>query len=651
MKTALFQMDILPNRIDKNLSNMLEQISIAKKNDCDIICFPELCLSGYMVGDLFSDDSYCRELMLCNDIIRDESDGIVIAYGNIFFDEFIDKRCPGGYHPNKDGRLRRYNAAYVYHNKNAVNKIKEIPQIPVGIQIKTLLPDYRYFHESRYFFSVQDIADEFSLDIADIYSPFLLNMPGGLVKAGFELCEDLWCKDYRFKENALNPSGFLINNGAEIIFNLSASPFTIGKNNARDRRIKFLKEECSSGFVPFVYLNCVGAQNNGKNILSFDGGSTVYNKNAAVVLRATESYKEELIFWDGSAVIAVEKTHRPDIEEKYFAIINGLRHLKNMTGSETEPAFVIGLSGGIDSSLVAVLLTIAFGKNNVLGINMPTRYNSDLTKNCAKKLSENLGIDYVEIPIENMVSQNASLVEISGEKYGIKLSNFNLENIQAKIRGASILSNCAAMFNRLFTNNGNKLETALGYATLYGDVSGAISPIGDLIKTEVYEMSRFINESVFKNEVIPGNLFPDNNFNFSEGSIIPSAELKENQIDPMKFGYHCAVLTVYTNFNKASIVDICRWYLERTLEKNLNISKDLILRWEIDKPKIFIEDIEWFDKKFRQNVFKRVQSPPVIITSKSAFGYDIRESILPYYEMKQYKILKNEILGISNYYE
>ncbi|MBU0536073.1 MAG: NAD(+) synthase, partial [Nanoarchaeota archaeon] len=279
----------------------------------------------------------------------------------------------------------------------------------------------------------------------------------------------------------------------------------------------------------------------------------------------------------------------------------------------------------------------------------PTAYNSTKTKQAAALIAENLGIDYVEIPIEDMVDVNKRLLESLKTDGDARLTDIGEENVQAKIRGTSILSNLAAKRGAIFTNNGNKLETALGYATLYGDVGGAFAPIGDLTKEEVFEMGKYLNREVFRREVIPGILFPDRLFRFTEDQIEPSAELKDNQVDPMRFGYHCALLKAFTDYKKKTPEQIMRWYIEGSMEKMLGISTDLIRRWGIDNPQEFVNDLEWFDRSIQRNVFKRIQSPPIIITSKSAYGYDIRESMLPYRQSKEYLELKQEILGMERY--
>ncbi len=665
LKIALVQMKVIPGKPKINVDNMLQKIEDAKKQEIDLIVFPEMCVGGYLLGDKWTDEEFCLNLMSFNDILMRASEGIAIAFGNIFVDLEIKLRTNSdSIHPNNDGRIRKYNSIYVFQNGKPVERVNETNILPKGIQPKTLLPNYRIFDDQRYFYSTQDIARDFNLELQNLLQPFKIQTKEGIKNIGFELCEDLWCEDYRKNLQALNPTKMLVGNGAELIVNCSASPWTFGKNASRDKRVLFIKEELKNNFKPFLYVNCVGTQNNGKNIVTFDGGSTVYNDEGLPIIFSKAHYIEELIVVDGKVLNGkpLVRNEKTKIAQKYEAIIEGLRGLKDISNTQSYPGVVIGLSGGIDSSLVACLIVKAFGKENVIGVNMPTRYNSDKTKNSAKFLAEQLGIKYFVIPIEGLVEVNADLIRsIDADGSGRKLTELSLENIQAKIRGTSILSNLAARYQAIFTNNGNKLETAIGYATLYGDVGGAIAPIADLTKIEIIEMARFINNEVFNREVIPKVLLPTNLWIFDKDQIEPSAELKNNQVDPMKFIYHCALLDAFTDYNKKSPAEIMQWYTEGILHKKIDfylkdiiheaIGLELMKRWNLLDPKEFIKDLEWFSELFQRSVFKRIQAPPIIMTSKTSFGYDLRESMLPYEPTRKQEELKNLILTKMQKYE
>ncbi len=655
MKIALAQMEVIPGRPKRNLENMLRMVERAKQQQADLIAFPELCLSGYLVGDKFTEDSFCAGMMDFNQDILQASSGIAIAYGNVFLDKEINQRVGDTkIHPNKDGRTRKYNAVYVVQNGKPASRLKSTNLLPEGVQPKGLLPNYRFFDDERYFFALEDIAKDFGVTLESLAQPFLIGVADKMVPIGFEICEDLWCEDYRRDGEAQDITKILIEQGAERIINVSASPWTYGKNGARDRRIEFLKQNSGDAFVPFFYVNCVGAQNNGKNIITFDGGSTAYNSDGRPIALSERTYQEQTLFVDDADVERGPKsrTEEPRIAQKIETIIRGIQHMKDIFGQDEQPKYVLGMSGGVDSSLVAALLTLAVGPERVLGVNMPTRFNSEKTKRSAAHTAEKLGIRYQEIPVGDLADANEELLMTFGLNGETHFNDLQRGNIAAKIRGTAILSNLAAKHRALFTNNGNKLEVALGYATLYGDVNGALAPIADLTKAEVFEAARYLNAEVFHDEIIPETLLPDALFRFRKDQIQPSAELEKDQVDPMKFGYHDALLTMATDYKKASREDFLHWFNEGTLHHKVGaaLGKDaeygyaLMKRWGVEQSGEFVNDLEWFMNTIQHTVFKRVQAPPIIVTSKSAYGYDIRESMLPLETSRQYDQLHGEIL-------
>ena len=638
MKIALAQIDVIPNKPQKNIEKMLKMIEKAKGQNVDLIAFPEMCVGGYLLSDKWQEDNYCYNLMECNEILRDASDEIAIAFGNVYVDKHINKRVnDDSFHPNKDGRSRKYNAAYVFQYGKSVSRVKETNILPSGVQPKTLLPNYRIFDDERYFFSTQDIAKDFGVPLESLLQPFIIRIDEEQVPIGFELCEDLWCEDYRRNGQALDPTKILIENGAQIIINSSASPWTSGKNKTRDRRIQFLKKESGNDFVPFLYVNCVGAQNNGKNIIVFDGASTVYNRDGLPVILGSANYKEELLVIDRSdfSKKSVERFETEKLEQKYHAIVRGIKHINDILGHT--PRYVIGLSGGIDSAVVASLLTISVGRENVIAINMPTKFNRQETRDTAKHVAEKLGVEYIVIPIEEIVELNRSLI-IKAD--GKKIDGILEQNIQAKAR-MQVLSNLAQKYNGLYTNNSNKWEIATGYCTLDGDARGALSPIGDLTKSEIIQLGKYLNEHIFKTEVIPQTLI--------DLSILPSPELEQQQIEPLKLGYHCALIEAFMDYNMKSAEDVMQWYIDGTLERNLGITTELIRSHGIDDPAEFIRDLEWFNGQVQKSVFKRIQGQPIILLTKTAYGYDRRESILPEDTTSSYDEFRTRIISMKSY--
>ncbi|HLP79411.1 MAG TPA: NAD(+) synthase [Acidobacteriota bacterium] len=643
MDIALAQMDVLVNQPRKNIETILRMTAQAKEQKMDLIVFPEQALAGYLLGDKWTEDAFVKDLMSYHDDIVAASDGIAIAYGT----SIIDERA--GIHPNKDGRSRKFNALRIVQNGKPAPRLKEHGLLMAGMQPKTLHPNYRIFDDERYWLSLRDFADDMGVALKSLLQPYVIyDKLGNGVPIGFEICEDLWVRDYRDNGQARNPTKMLLDNGAQLIINASASPWTFGKNNARDNAVKFLKQDCGTTFKPFLYVNHTGVQNNGKNFVTFDGGTTVYNSQGQAVQISTKPREEELIAVNTKQIdglTAIVRNEPSEIEQKYHAIIQAIRHMADIVGKHEQPTYVIGLSGGVDSAVVAALLVQAVGVDKVIGVNMPTEYNSEKTKNAAAHVARKLGIKYDVVPIGEIVDAVETVVEnadLNGT--GKKLSVLNKENIQAKIRGTDMLSNLAAKYGALFTNNGNKLEAWLGYATLYGDVGGAIAPIGDLTKTDVFEMAKFLNKSVYCTDVIPQVMIPDALFRFTDDQIAPSAELKEKQIDPMKFGYHCALVKQMLDYKRATMDDIAQWYIDGVLHKKLGIPVELMQRWDVDKPEIFIPDLEWFVKGGNNAVFKRVQTCPNALVTKTAFGFDNRESQLPYNETRNYQRLKQKIL-------
>ena len=641
-------MEVFAGDPERNVKNMLALIEKAKISGVELIAFPEMCIGGYCLGDKFNDDSYCEWLMSFNDVLKEASDGIAVIYGNVFMEPYNSE----DWHPNKDGRTRKYNAAYIFQNKKEVQRKRVIAKFSKPFQPKTLLPNYRFFDDERYFFSLPDVAADLDIDLKNLYHPFVItDKKDKKYNVGTDICEGLWCRDYRVDGESLNATRMLTQNGADFIVNISASPWTHGKNKARDNAVKYIVNNNTKhqvNTIPFFYVNNVGTQNNGKNFITFDGGSTVYNHNGDIVALANQNWKEEVLTVDFDKLGWEEIKIRPEnnpIEEKYNAIITGLKHFENIIGSK--PKWVIGISGGIDSALNACLLVDTFGKENVIGVNIPTKYNSNKTKNAAAQIANNLGIRYEIIPIGDILGVYQQTMTNSGIKAPTSL---NEENEQARIRGAMIIAGLAARENALFTCNANKLEVALGYTTAYGDLNGAIAPLGDLTKKEVIELAKFINKKNGK-EIIPSTLFPDKYFRFGNDQIIPSAELKENQIDPMKFGYHDSLIEKIMNYKASSITDIMEWYLAGTMCKNLNIDVELMKRWNVDSPEIFLKDIDWLFSLIQKNVFKRILSPSICSLSKSSYGFDFRESQLPYRKSAKYFDLALKIKNMSEYKE
>ncbi|HEX3007208.1 MAG TPA: NAD(+) synthase, partial [Bacteroidales bacterium] len=339
-----------------------------------------------------------------------------------------------------------------------------------------------------------------------------------------------------------------------------------------------------------------------------------------------------------------ELSVRRDREELYAGLIYGIGKFFE---SFPNRKVVIGLSGGIDSALSATLLAKALRPENVYAINMPSQFNSATTKGAARTLAENLGIHYTSISIqasyENTIREIESAVftrlDGSNAVTSIKLAPLNKENIQARDRGSRVLAGVASALGAVFVNNGNKTETAFGYATLYGDVNGALAPIADLYKMEVYDLARFINE---QKEVIPATIF----------NIPASAELSDDQNvdegkgDPIFYPYHDKLVKAFVEF-RLDPEEILQYYVDGTLGTTIRCEQQLIDGYFKDAAS-FIADLEHKWRLFKISYFKRIQAPPIIAVSKRAFGFDLRESQNGYYFTRGYLQLKEKVLKNEN---
>lgn len=612
---AITQMDVSPGHPDINVTKIIKETELAKKRKIDIIIFPEMAVPGYLLGDEWENDSFIADLMGFNERILAASSGIAIMWGNVQAD--FSKI-------GEDGRTRKYNAVHI---------AQEGEWVPNGVfaghSYKTLMPKYREFDDERHFYSMSKLAAERGVSLNDLLKPFPIKIDKEPVMVGAILCEDMWCDDY-----AVNPTNILVKNGAEVIVNVSCSPWTWRKNDKRHRIVRSLLEKDP---VPFIYDNNVGIQNNGKNIFLFDGGTTVYNSDGSIMITA-KTYQEETV----NTVVGLTKTaeieslpssDERDTEELYKGLIYGIRKFFNGLSKKA----VIGISGGIDSAVSACLLAEALGKENVYAVNMPSKFNSDLTKTAAKMLAENLGIEYHVFPIQESV--DLTVRQLSNME--LSVTDAVSENIQARDRGSRLLAGITASLGALLVNNGNKTEIALGYATLYGDVNGAIAPLGDLYKWEVYQLAKYINK-IHGEKIIPQEII----------DVVPSAELSSKQDvtkgmgDPILYPYHDKLMRAFIEFRRDPeyILDL---YQSGKLEEVLMIKKGLVNKYFPTADK-FIADLEHKWKLFKNNYFKRIQAPPIIAVSRRAFGFDLRESQNGVYFTKKYLKLKEQLLKESS---
>ena len=649
---VLAQMEVRAGRPDLNVESMLGFIERAREAGAAFVAFPEMCIPGYILGDTWEIDALVEDYESWSTAIRDASRGLAVVFGNVA----IDRDGIG-----EDGRARKLNAAWVCHDGRFVER-KGLPgHLPHGVHPKTLHPNYRFFDDDRHFYSLRKIAGETDTSVSDWMVPYDIPTGRGGVRLGVQLCEDIWHQDYRYGRETLDTLRAWHRAGADLVINLSASPWTWQKN---DKRNRVVREAMAGSPVPFFYVNQVGAQNNGKNILVFDGDSCGYRTDGSLAGRA-RPWREAMLVLDGRVATAPGKSgaapdqaesasdRAPDarggasigpaqteIEAIHDAIVTGLRHFDHLRGRKNR--FLIGVSGGIDSSVVACMLRIAFGPERVFAVNMPTRFNAGVTRENARSLCEALAVDYLSCPIEDLYRTLSSRIRsVEFERESGAYTRLVDENLQARIRGSDMLAGIAAKFGLVFTNNGNKTEVALGYATLYGDVNGAVAPIADLYKTQIFALARFLNEAVFRREVIPRNLV--------DGDTVPSAELSDAQDvtkglgDPIKYGYHDALLRQIIEYRRHPL-DILEWYRAGELLERIGWNDKERFRTYFPEARSFIDDLEWIDAQVRMSYFKRIQAPPIIVLSKRAFGFDLRESQLPAYSPRACERAKQALL-------
>jgi NAD+ synthase (glutamine-hydrolysing) len=633
---ALAQMEVIPGRPDLNVERMEALIDQARAAGAEVVAFPEMCVSGYILGDLWEVDALVEEWATLSDRVRAASAGLTLLFGNVVCD---------GSAIGQDGRLRKINAVRVCHDGEWVDRPGLPSGLPAGCQPKTLQPNYRFFDDDRHFISARTLAQEQGRSVYDWVIPFEVpRRDGGTFRFGAQLCEDIWCQDYRWEGEILDTLGRYAQAGAHAVFNLSSSPWTWQKNDKRNRTVRDILKRSP---VPFLYVNHVGGQNNGKNILVFDGDSTAYEGDGAIVAQA-QSWREGLVIVGGAPPPppAEPRAAPSEVESVYQAILQGLHHLEHILGAPGR--YLIGVSGGIDSSVVACLLERAFGAERVFAVNMPTHFNATVTRDNARDLAAALDINFLGIPIEGLYGAVSDIVRdaVFPRSEG-EYTRLVDENIQARIRSSDVLSGIAARHGLLFTNNGNKTELALGYTTLYGDLSGAVAPIADLYKVQVFELAQYLNEVIFEREVIPANLL--------DRSTVPSAELSVEQDvtqgkgDPILYGYHCAVLRQLIEYRRHP-VELVDWLLDGCLLERLGWHwEDARFREAFPDPSAWLDDLEWVDRQLRTSYFKRIQSPPLIVLSKRAFGFDLRESQVPACSTQRWKAAAARVRDLTSW--
>ncbi|MBI3985455.1 MAG: NAD(+) synthase [Lentisphaerae bacterium] len=623
IRLRLAQMEVIPADPAANTARMLDLIEAAKKDRVVLIAFPEMAIPGYLIGDMWEREAFLRDCQAAGEQIRKASKGILVVFGNVGVDW---KR------KNEDGRVRKYNACFVAHNKAFHGPSKG----PYPFVIKTLLPNYREFDDSRHFCDVRKLAIEEGKKMEALIAPVSVN---GL-SLGCILCEDAWDMDY-----GVSPLTILGKHPLDLVLNISCSPFTLNKNHKRNQ---VFSRHAVTLKTPLAYVNNVGLQNNGKTVYTFDGASCVYDSHGNEVTDLAPFEDGVITFdlpTDKKAPFGRPVTLTEDgITEIYQALRYGTGKFMRLCGA-TKVA--VGVSGGIDSAVVAALYGTLLKPENLLLVNMPSRFNSSTTIALSRTLAANLGCFYTELSIEAGVRLTAAQVDRldirspDGRlRKSLKLTEFMKENVQARDRSARVLAAVASAFGGVFTCNGNKSETTVGYVTFYGDLAGYLATIADLWKWEVYALGHHLNDHVYRKTVIPDACF----------TLTPSAELSpaqavdEGKGDPLHYPYHDRLFASWVEWwNRATPEDILTWFLAGTLESKIGYAGNL--RSLFPTNAAFIADLErWWTLYQGMAVAKRIQAPPVLAVKRRAFGFDHREAQTKVWFGRRYEELKRKAM-------
>lgn len=538
LRIALAQINTTVGDLTGNRRKILSYIRNSSRQAADLVVFPELSTAGYPPEDLLLKPKFVSDNLKSLQEIAKSVTGIAAIVG------FVDR--------DKKGKL--YNAAALIENRKAVSVYR-----------KMLLPNYGVFDEKRYF--------------AQGDKPAIFRLKD--TSFGINICEDIWERE--------GPASLEAHEGAEVLINISASPYHAGKGSIRQ---KMLSGRASDNSVYIVYVNLVGGQDE----LVFDGHSLVFDKDGDLVAQGRQ-FEEDLLFVD------LARPKRPAIagkiadeleqeEEIYRALVLGTRDYIRKNNFKK---VAIGISGGIDSALTATIAVDAIGKENVVGVTMPSTFSSKATQRDSQILAKNLGIKLITIPIQQIFERylNSLSREFRNRERGLAE-----ENLQARVRG-NLLMALSNKFGWLVLTTGNKSETSTGYCTLYGDTAGGFAVLKDVYKTEVYRLSLYKNRTS-KKPLIPSSII----------ERPPTAELKPNQLDQ-------DTLPPY------EVLDaILKFYVEDDLSPE-----------DIARRGFNMAVVKKVVRMVDMNEYKRRQAPPGVKITPRAFGKDRRMPITNAYKL------------------
>jgi NAD+ synthase (glutamine-hydrolysing) len=532
MKISLAQINPTVGAFKENVQKICTFIERAKDKGADLVIFPEMSIIGYPPKDFLERPRFVMDnLMALDELVKKIPRGIAAIVG------FVDKN------PGKTGKPLSNAAAFISNGRIESR------------HYKSLLPTYDVFDEERYFEPTHTVSP--------------VQFCGK--RLGITICEDVWSQEVLARPlYKVNPVESLFEQGVDIIVNISASPFEVGKV---EKRYKLLSQQASKYNVPFIYVNQVG----GNDDLIFDGNSVVFNHEGKIAAQAKD-FDEDLLTVDFEQTLRASSSRGSSpVETVYKALVLGLKDYVRKCGFKD---VVIGLSGGIDSAVTAALAAHAIGKDHVIGVTMPSQFSSQGSVDDARRLAENLGIQFKIISIKEWF--DTCTETLKDEFKGLPFDTTE-ENLQARIRG-EILMALSNKYGYLVLSTGNKSELAVGYCTLYGDMCGGMAVLSDVPKIMVYDLAKYINR---EKEIIP------------QSSIDkpPSAELKLDQIDQ-------------DSLPPYEILDgILKSYIEE-----LKDAKEIIA---MGYDESVVREVI---KKVDRNEYKRKQAAPGLKVTSKAFG-------------------------------
>jgi NAD+ synthase (glutamine-hydrolysing) len=638
MRIGLAQMRVVTNAVNRNVLRVREYMHIAQMQGVDILVCPEMCLTGYFLGDRWECNHLLRATHEAHNSLFADSSAMALVFGSLRVFENAK---------NEDGRPRKTNAAFVAQNGSNALHFSH----PLDCVAKSLSPNYRAFDDSRHFFDSRKWHSELPDTHAHqaLLKPFEFTSSNVASRIGITVCEDLWDENYALKPLLLQAPQ------SDILINISCSPYSDAKET---RRRKLLQQAAKATQRPLFYVNCVGTQNIGKTVYGFDGQSLAVAPDGNIVGEGA-FFEEQLLIYDvhGGQINPVSqiqmetptnRTHltRSALPQKQKALESTLSFVCEEMNIQH---CTIGVSGGIDSALSATLFSRVLGPDNLMLVNMPSHYNSQLTRNWAQQLANNLSAPFCEIPIQSAVEltrQQLMETENLANHPRFELSKWVLENVQARDRSARLLAGVAASLRGVFPCNANKAETTVGYSTLYGDQSGFLCPLADLWKFEVYEFAKSYN-TLMGHFVIPEGTL----------NVVPSAELsaeqniEQGQGDPLVYPYHDHLFRSWVErWERWTPLDVLESYELGTLESDLSIPKGLV-RTLFPTSQSFVSDLEkWWSLYSGLAVAKRLQAPPVVSLSRRAFGFDHRETLSGWILTDSlYESIKQRILAKTSF--